>query len=305
MFRKHYYKTKYFTFRERFNLVALILKVDYQTLQTSRFSLTSAQHSKTTCNDLLKGQRLYDVIGNSYHLETRVTSNKRANAERAIRLAKVKTQEEEEKTNSRNKRPRGADAGEESGENNATSRKQQEVDDAVHGSADDFNSADAAVSTDVSSANPAGSPTDASAGSAAVKKAPRKSKKTSAAPLSNSNVASDGKVAKSCGRKRILPDTDDEEEPPAPPAKKSRTDSFPKAVKKNKAAMPVPAGDAADDGNESAYEEKPSTRRKAVNKSTPASKTKRKSLRLKEPAAGPSNVSTSTAASCEESVSPK
>lgn len=38
----------------------------------------------------MKGQRLYDVIGNSYHLETRVTSNKKANRDRALRLAAEK-----------------------------------------------------------------------------------------------------------------------------------------------------------------------------------------------------------------------
>ncbi|KAJ4343407.1 hypothetical protein N0V95_006669 [Ascochyta clinopodiicola] len=76
-FRLLYHKTMYFTFRDRFNVTALVLK-----------------YSKTTCDGILKGQRLYDVIGNSYHLETRVTSNKKANSDRAIRLARVKKEEE-------------------------------------------------------------------------------------------------------------------------------------------------------------------------------------------------------------------
>ncbi|UPX12027.1 uncharacterized protein EKO05_0002604 [Ascochyta rabiei] len=76
-FRLMYHKTMYFTFRDRFNVTALVLK-----------------YSKTTCDGILKGQRLYDVIGNSYHLETRVTSNKKANSDRAIKLAKIKKEEE-------------------------------------------------------------------------------------------------------------------------------------------------------------------------------------------------------------------
>jgi hypothetical protein len=41
----------------------------------------------------MKGQRLFDVVGNSYHLETRVTSNRKANRDRAIRLARMKDTE--------------------------------------------------------------------------------------------------------------------------------------------------------------------------------------------------------------------
>lgn len=112
-----YHKTMYFTFRDRFNVTALVLKVSVPTLHNSDRTLTLEQHSKTTCNDLMKGQRLYDIIGNSYHLETRVTSNKKANADRAMRLAKSKEQDASEKAASqkaRTKRSRDADDDEES-----------------------------------------------------------------------------------------------------------------------------------------------------------------------------------------------
>ncbi|KAF1846363.1 uncharacterized protein K460DRAFT_284401 [Cucurbitaria berberidis CBS 394.84] len=63
-------KTMLFTFKERFDCLVELLMC-----------------SKTTCQDLMKGERHYSIIGNPYALTNRTKSNKASNETKEVRIA--------------------------------------------------------------------------------------------------------------------------------------------------------------------------------------------------------------------------
>ena len=67
--RNLFQKTMYYTFAERFDGVKELLKV-----------------SKTSCNDIMKGERLYSIIGNPVTLIIRTRSNQSSNTNKAKRI---------------------------------------------------------------------------------------------------------------------------------------------------------------------------------------------------------------------------
>ncbi|KAF9690568.1 hypothetical protein EKO04_011423 [Ascochyta lentis] len=322
-FRLMYHKTMYFTFRDRFNVTALVLK-----------------YSKTTCDGILKGQRLYDVIGNSYHLETRVTSNKKANSDRAVRLAMIK---ETEKNSGKTRTKRARNAGEDEGLSNETKvptkpSKRTKVAGGTRLSADASNHESAVsatehptkasrvaatqVRTDVVKSRSRAA-TASSVGRRSTKTSKKRSKKATASEsiipdddsaLPNSAEVSPGDGArnhptagssvqnsddaptrrKSSKRafSQVHEDEQEEQEPVAAPAKKAKPSSRPVALAKKRSvkarAKSTASGQAQNEDAGSDVEDQPSKRGKRTAKAASSSRPKRAPTRSRKPAAGSS-----------------
>lgn len=158
-----------------------------------------AQHSKTTCNELFKNFRIYDVIGGAYDLETRIKSNfennrRKANKEKKRRAEEAAMQAAGEEKKQGTKRSLESNyADNESGTEDSQgsgSHKRAKVTHFFRAPLDGSSNGDSktAQTFSVSTAR-------SSAGLAAVKKAPLRSKKATATSSSVSTEQHSGLVA--------------------------------------------------------------------------------------------------------------
>jgi hypothetical protein len=200
--------------------------------------LTVRQFSKNTCADLMKGERLHDVVGRSYDIEVRVYQNRENNALRARRLAAQKAAEAAEKAN---KSIAGTKrAHEEASTGNSTdnvstaqkSAKRQKTKASTHRKP--------GASTVTAAATDDSSLTDN------VARPLKFSGISSAGDASGSTQASasGGRLSKRKSTKRGLNDEEELEEHVAPPRKKTKSNSHPIAPT-NKSSAAVTAKSTA------------------------------------------------------------
>jgi hypothetical protein len=84
--RAVFQKTMFYTFQDRFEALLELLTVGLFPSRTFDL-LTLLQHSKTSCSDIMKGARVYSIVGNPRVLIKRTKTNKKSNKKKADRIA--------------------------------------------------------------------------------------------------------------------------------------------------------------------------------------------------------------------------